>query len=272
MKLSFGARLMFRGMIDHADDDGFFEADPSELKAAIFPADAISVTDALRLRDEVVRVGMARLHLVDDEEYIELPKYQKYQQTRKDLYRPSEIKADIELAKSNSSRRYECVTDQSRTRHTNRLDRVNREEQEIKSFPASLGVDNSNSESTKVTQSKEPGLAQQINQEDVGDVLTHWSRRFPNSEMKESLAQKILTVCQDRENWRDPRWLIDQVNIKAENPIAYLTVLLRKVPLPQPADGERAYWSWDRWQNRPREAPVGNSMGSVLKSMAKAAP
>lgn len=270
MKLSFGARLMFRGMIDHADDDGFFEADPSELKAAIFPADPISVTDTLRLRDEVVQVGMARLHMVDDEEYIELPKYQKYQQTRKDLYRPSEIKADIELAKKDEARRYVLVTDPSRTRDTNRLDRVDRKEQELKSIPASPDVDNSKSTATKNTATKGPSPAQEINREDVGDVLVHWSRQFPNSELKESLAQKLLTIARD--SWQDPRWLIDQVNAKADDPIAYLTTLLRQRPIPQPADGERGFWSWDRWVKRPRSAAVCNSVGSVLKSMTEAAP
>lgn len=146
---------------------------------------------------------------------------------------------------------------------------------ELKRLPAQgAALDVDNTKSTKSTQGEPQdtkpakSIAQAANQEDVGDVLAHWSRRFSNSELVESLAQKILTICQDRENWRDPRWLIDQVNIKADDPVAYLTTLLRKKPLTEPPDGERAFYSWDRWQKRQRVIDVANPIQGVLKSLA----
>lgn len=230
MKLSFGARLMFRGMIDHADDDGFFEADPSELKAAIFPADPIDVTDTLRLRDEVVQVGMARLHLVDDEEYIEIPKFQKYQQTRKDLYRPSEIKADIELAKKDESRRYVLVTDPSRTRDTNRLDRVNRiKEQDQELAPKAA------------RKTEKPKTALPAGKR-LEAVLAFWSGRFAET-ITYPQAGMIIKHCR-RKGDSPVRFLS---SIPADHPTPWKIVagyLQDTYTWPESVNGQETYSEW----------------------------
>lgn len=272
MKLSFGGRLMFRGLIDHADDEGFFEADSSELKAAIFPADTISVTDTLRYRDEVVQAGLAVVHLLGDEEYIELPKFQKHQQTRRDLFKPSEIKARIKLARKETAARDVPVTDSSRTRHIDKSreerSREEQKEQEQKLSAPKTAPEVENPKSAKATQSKGPSPAQVDNREDVEELVAMFNRRFPDSdkEMIPAVAQTVLEVC--KAEWRHPQWLIEQVSLKSDHPINYLYALMKKRPFATPADGERAFWSWDRWRDRQRKSgPVGNHVGNVVNSI-----
>ena len=86
-KLSDKARLLFRGLIDIADDEGFIQGDPLFLRSEIFPYDDLSCDEVKKLRDEVEKSKqespMIILYSVQNqtevEEYIQLPKWWNYQ-------------------------------------------------------------------------------------------------------------------------------------------------------------------------------------------------
>src|SRR3990167_754208 len=91
-KLSNEAKLLFIGMITLADDDGKLRADPAYLRAQIFPYnESMSVTEALRFRNEIEKNGLITVYSIDGFEYIEHPKWKEYQSIRSDLYKKSTL-------------------------------------------------------------------------------------------------------------------------------------------------------------------------------------
>ena len=77
--LSLEARLMFIGMISHADDEGRLRGSVMSLKATIFPADTYSLEKIKQWRKEVISNRLGLFYSVDGDEYICLPKFRKYQ-------------------------------------------------------------------------------------------------------------------------------------------------------------------------------------------------
>lgn len=90
--LSDKAKLLFIGTITLADDDGILIGSPSYLRGQIFPYDEIiSVTEVLRIRDEVEKNGLFSTYSVSGVDYIEHPKWEEYQKIRSDLYKKSSL-------------------------------------------------------------------------------------------------------------------------------------------------------------------------------------
>lgn len=79
-------RLLFIGIVSHADDEGRLKGSPFALKIAVFPGDLDVTLDDIRAwRDAIAAArdghGQApiRLYSVNGIEYIELPNWKKYQ-------------------------------------------------------------------------------------------------------------------------------------------------------------------------------------------------
>jgi hypothetical protein len=87
-----GARLTFIGLISHADDDGRLEGDKGLLKALLHPVDR-TVNDRLFSKwiDSLDKAGLIHCYEVDDQPYIEIPKFKTHQRIEKP--RPSAIPA-----------------------------------------------------------------------------------------------------------------------------------------------------------------------------------
>ena len=77
--LSIAARLMFIGMISHADDEGRLKGSILSLKVSIFPADTYSLDEIKQWREEIVSNNLAIYYEVGRAEYLWLPTFRKYQ-------------------------------------------------------------------------------------------------------------------------------------------------------------------------------------------------
>lgn len=110
MNLSFGARLLFIGMITQADDDGRGTADPRRLKAAIFGGDELAVTQVRTMLDEVSSVHLAVLYEAPEHgvlyELCSWHDHQKIDRAKKSVYpspkSPSARRIGIEGSSSDS--------------------------------------------------------------------------------------------------------------------------------------------------------------------------
>lgn len=81
--LSRDARLLFLGIISHADDDGRLVGSGPALIGAIFPHDDISVRAVEKWRDELLAVGLVQVYTAGRGTYISLPKWSKHQRIQK---------------------------------------------------------------------------------------------------------------------------------------------------------------------------------------------
>src|SRR5690242_14360336 len=82
--LSRDARLLFIGMISHADDEGYLRADVGSLKRLIFGFDDKIVEPLTRWLEELH--GMRSLHFYENEgeKYAHFKKWDTYQKQQKD--------------------------------------------------------------------------------------------------------------------------------------------------------------------------------------------
>ena len=78
-QLSDFARLVFIGIISTADDSGRRKASASSIKGEIFPQDSRRLPLVLKARDEIEAQGLIRVYTVDGEEFLDLPRWSKYQ-------------------------------------------------------------------------------------------------------------------------------------------------------------------------------------------------
>jgi len=86
-KLSLRARLLFRGLIDNGDDEGFLYGHPIYLRSEIFPYDDISPEEIEKLLLEIVNIKkdskMLEIYKVlqggVEEQYLQLPHWFDYQ-------------------------------------------------------------------------------------------------------------------------------------------------------------------------------------------------
>lgn len=81
--LSRDARLLFLGMISHADDDGRLVASAPALIGAIFPHDDVTVRQVEKWRDETASSGLAVVYSVGRGTYVSLPGWYKHQRIQK---------------------------------------------------------------------------------------------------------------------------------------------------------------------------------------------
>lgn len=79
ISLPVEARLLFIGMISHADDEGRLKGSVLSLRINIFPTDNFSNEQIEQWRDKITEGGLAKYYKVDGMEYLWLPTFQKYQ-------------------------------------------------------------------------------------------------------------------------------------------------------------------------------------------------
>lgn len=87
-KLSVGARLLFVGMISHADDEGFIRADFGSLKRLVFGFDE-AVTDLVFWFKEVQQFKNIHWYEYEGEQYAHFVKWDIYQKQQKDRIQAS---------------------------------------------------------------------------------------------------------------------------------------------------------------------------------------
>jgi hypothetical protein len=90
-KLSLPARLLFTWAIAHADDDGRLRGEPEYIKATVVPMVRWSFKKVERYLDEMYQVGLIYLwaNPKTSEWFVEFINWNKYQQIKKDRYKPS---------------------------------------------------------------------------------------------------------------------------------------------------------------------------------------
>jgi len=102
--LSRDARLLWNGLIDHADDEGYLKIDIKTLRVQIFPADTDLTDDNITgLIQELVDTGMLARRLVDKSPPAVvgcLPKWKRYQTIRPDRLKVSNLKGDFECGEA----------------------------------------------------------------------------------------------------------------------------------------------------------------------------
>jgi len=80
MELSWGARLLFIGLISRADDEGRGNGSAKSLKAAIFPSDDITIGKVEKLKEEVESFTRTKFYEINGQIYYQLHKWRSYQQ------------------------------------------------------------------------------------------------------------------------------------------------------------------------------------------------
>lgn len=90
MGMDVMTRYFYQGLIIWADDEGRIKGAPHYLKAKIFPCDNISVTDILKMVNQLTTSGLLYVYGVDNKPYIQHPKWSQWQTIRKDRFHPSD--------------------------------------------------------------------------------------------------------------------------------------------------------------------------------------
>ena len=80
MDLSWGARLLFLGLISRADDEGRGNGSAKSLKAAVFPSDEITVGRIEKLKEECELYTRTKFYEANGQTYYQLAKWRSYQQ------------------------------------------------------------------------------------------------------------------------------------------------------------------------------------------------
>lgn len=82
--LSIPARLLFIGMISHADDEGRLEVEPRYLRRAVFGFDDVTVADVVELLDEIRRLCRSvQFYQVDGRSFAAFRNWHRYQYIQK---------------------------------------------------------------------------------------------------------------------------------------------------------------------------------------------
>lgn len=83
-------RLLYIGMIVNADDEGRMRAHPKYLRASIFPFDLIADAAIIEMRSVLAAKKIIILYEVEGVEYLQHPKWGKWQILRKDRVKSSD--------------------------------------------------------------------------------------------------------------------------------------------------------------------------------------
>jgi len=79
-RLSPTERLLFIGMISHADDEGRLLADPAFLRSKVFPYDDFSLEDITSMRDHIIEINPnVEIYQNASEDYLYFRKWPRYQ-------------------------------------------------------------------------------------------------------------------------------------------------------------------------------------------------
>lgn len=76
VEMDFWIRLLFIGLWNFADDEGRMVCSERRIKMQIFPADSPNIRGGL---NELSRVGLIELYVVDGTEYLQIPTFLKHQ-------------------------------------------------------------------------------------------------------------------------------------------------------------------------------------------------
>jgi hypothetical protein len=91
-RLSSEAKVMFFGLISNADDEGRLRGHVAYLKSIIFVYDDYPAKKVEKIRNEVISIMKnVVLYTVENEEYIQLKNWDKYQKQRDDRVVPSDF-------------------------------------------------------------------------------------------------------------------------------------------------------------------------------------
>ncbi|MBI4065332.1 hypothetical protein HY409_03105 [Candidatus Gottesmanbacteria bacterium] len=90
-RLSLGAQLLFSWMIPAADDEGRMKGEPQSVKANVVPMKKWTFTKVKDYLNEMKNQGLIYYWEQNGEWIIEFPKWNEYQQIRKDRLEPSKL-------------------------------------------------------------------------------------------------------------------------------------------------------------------------------------
>jgi hypothetical protein len=82
-------RLLYIGMIVNADDEGRMRAHPKYLRSAIFPFDHMNDRQIIEMRNSLAKKNLIVIYESDGSEYVNHPKWEKWQILRKDRMKQS---------------------------------------------------------------------------------------------------------------------------------------------------------------------------------------
>ena len=89
---SIQERLLFMGLISHADDEGYGRANPKLLRSSIFPYDDLRASDFEKWLSNLGGLNLVVLYTVNGQAYYYLPNFTKHQTinkpTKSDLPKP----------------------------------------------------------------------------------------------------------------------------------------------------------------------------------------
>jgi hypothetical protein len=83
------ARLLFIGLISHADDEGRLAGDPRVIRAQVFPMDALPVAKVAAWLKQMAQLGLIRRYEADGFLWIEITNWRLHQRINRP--RPSTI-------------------------------------------------------------------------------------------------------------------------------------------------------------------------------------
>lgn len=90
-RLSLSAQLLFTWMISHADDEGRMKGEPQSIKANVVPMKKWTFAKVKSYLSEMKNQGLINHWEQNGEWIIEFPKWNEYQQIRKDRLEPSKL-------------------------------------------------------------------------------------------------------------------------------------------------------------------------------------
>lgn len=90
-RLPFPARLLFTWMIAHADDDGKMVGNPRFVKATVVPLAKMSTKKIQLYLERMKTLGLIYWWSENNEQYIQFPKWKKYQTIKADRYKTSDL-------------------------------------------------------------------------------------------------------------------------------------------------------------------------------------
>lgn len=114
-------RLLYIGMVVNADDEGRMRAHPKYLRAAVFPFDLFDDAAMVKMRDQLLQRKLILLYEVDGVEYLQHPKWDKWQILRKDRMKSSDCPSPRNQAATicqpgdNQKDNSGCITEVNRT-------------------------------------------------------------------------------------------------------------------------------------------------------------
>ena len=80
---SIQERLLFMGLISHADDEGYGRANPKLLRSSIFPYDDLRASDFEKWLSNLGGLNLVVLYTVNGQAYYYLPNFTKHQTINK---------------------------------------------------------------------------------------------------------------------------------------------------------------------------------------------